>query len=73
MPTVEGVSAFFELDSPESMHADAAAVGERLPLVAPRRAYTDLYAGYPTDLPKREIEVTEAAQRIANALHLHLD
>jgi hypothetical protein len=67
------VSAWFELDSPETMHADAAAVDARLPLAAPRLDYADLYAGYPTDLPKREIEITEAAQRIANALHLHLD
>jgi hypothetical protein len=67
------VSAFFELDSPQTMHADAAAVGARLPLVAPRLAYTDLYAHYPTDLPKREIEISEAARRIADALELHLD
>jgi hypothetical protein len=67
------VSAFFELDSPQAMHIDAAMVGQRLPLVAPRLAYTDVFAGYPTDLPKREIEITEAAQRIANALSLHLD
>jgi hypothetical protein len=67
------VSAFFELDSPQTMHVDAAAVGARLPLVEPRSAYTDLYAGYPTDLPKREIEISEAAQRLANALQLHLD
>jgi hypothetical protein len=67
------VSAFFDLDSPQTMHVDAAAVGARLPLVAPRSGYADLYAGYPTDLPKREIEITEAAQRIANVLHLHLD
>jgi hypothetical protein len=67
------VSAFFELDNPRTMRADAAAAGARLPLVAPRLAYTDLYAGYPTDLPKLEIEITEAAQRIANALQLHLD
>ena len=55
------------------MHVDAAAVGARLPLVAPRLAYTDLYTDFPHDLPKGEIEITEAAQRIANALHLHLD
>ena len=67
------MSAWFELDSPETMHADAAVVDARLPRVTPATAYTDLYAGYPTDLPKREIEITEAAQRIANALHLHLD
>jgi hypothetical protein len=71
------VSAWFELDSPETMRADAAAAGARLPLVAPRLAYTDVYTdvytGFPTDLPKREIEITEAAQRLANALSLHLD
>jgi hypothetical protein len=67
------VSAFFELDSPQTMHADAAVVGARLPLVAPRLAYTDLYAEYPTDLPKPVIEISEAAQRLANALSLHLD
>ena len=67
------MSAFFELDSPQTMQADAAAVDARLPLAAPRSGYADLYAGYPSDLPKREIEITEAAQRIANALQLHLD
>jgi hypothetical protein len=67
------VTAYDDLDSPQTMHADAAAVGQRLPRLAPRLAYADLYAGYPHDLPKPEIEITEAAQRIANALHLHLD
>jgi hypothetical protein len=70
---VEAVSAFFELDSPQTMRTDAAAVGARLPLVAPRLAYTDLYAEYPSDLPKPRIEISEAAQRLANALSLHLD
>lgn len=67
------MSAWFELDSPQTMRADAAAAGARLPLVAPRLAFTDVYAEFPTDLPKPEIEITEAAQRIANALSLHLD
>jgi hypothetical protein len=73
MPTVEGVSAFFELDGFATMHADAAAVGLRLSLVAPRLAYTDLYTDFPHDLPKGGIEISEAAQRLANALQLHLD
>jgi hypothetical protein len=60
------VSAWFELDSPQTMRTDAAAAEARLPLVAPRLAYTDVYAEFPTDLPKAEI--TEAAQRIANAV-----
>ena len=67
------MSAFFELDSLQTMQTDAAAVDQRLPLVAPRLAYTDVYSDFPHDLPKREIEITEAAQRLANALHLHLD
>jgi hypothetical protein len=67
------VSAWFDLDSPQTMRADAAAAGARLPLVAPRLAFTDVYAEFPTDLPKHEIEITEAAQRLAAALHFHLD
>ena len=67
------MTAYHDLDSPQEMHADAEVAGARLPVIAPRLAYTDLYTGYPTDLPKREIQVTEAAARIANALHLHLD
>ena len=31
------------------------------------------YADFPREVPKREIEVTDAATRLANALHLHLD
>jgi hypothetical protein len=67
------MSACFELDSLPTMRADAAAAGARLPLVAPRLAFTDVYSGFPTDLPKPEIAISEAAQRIANALSLHLD
>ena len=62
------MSAWFELDSPQKMHVDAAAVDARLPLVSPRLAYTDLYTSFPHDLPKGEIEITEAAQRLANAV-----
>ena len=28
---------------------------------------------FPREVPKREIEISEAAARLANALHLHLD
>jgi hypothetical protein len=66
------VSAYFELDSPQTMHADAEAVEARLHLVAPRLPFTDLYSDYPTDQPKPVIEITEAAQRLAAALELHL-
>ena len=62
------MTAYHDLDSPQTMHADAAAVGDRLPAVAPCLAYTDLYATYPTDLPKPEVEIGEAAQRLAAAV-----
>ena len=28
---------------------------------------------FPREVPKRDIQISEAAQRLANALHLHLD
>ena len=31
------------------------------------------FEDYPREVPKREIRITEAAQRLANALELHLD
>ena len=65
------MTAYHDLDSPETMHADAAAAGQRLP--TPHAAPDYFAVDYDRDLPKREIEVTEAAQRLANALHLHLD
>jgi hypothetical protein len=62
------VTAYDDLDSPQTMRADAAAVDQRLPLVAPRLAYADLYTSYAQDLPKPHIEIGEAAQRIARAV-----
>ena len=63
------MTAYHDLDSPQTMRDDAAAVA----VVRPVPAYADLYSGYPQDQPKASIEVSEAAQRLANALHLHLD
>jgi len=65
------VTAYQELDSPGTMREDASAVGRNLP--APHAAPSFLVVDYPRDVPKREIHVGEAAQRIANALQLHLD
>jgi hypothetical protein len=62
------VSAFYELDAPQAMRADAAVAGARLPLVTPRPADADVHAGFPTDLSEPAVEITEAAQRIAAAV-----
>ncbi len=31
------------------------------------------YADYPREVPKRDIRISDAAQRLANAMELHLD
>jgi hypothetical protein len=63
---------------PTRMRADAAAVGRHLRLEqAARRVKQDApsirYEDYPREVRKRDVDVSDAAARIANALHLHLD
>jgi hypothetical protein len=48
-------------------HLEQAAVRARGPVPS------ILFADYPREVRKRDIEIGEAAQRIANALSLHLD
>jgi hypothetical protein len=61
------------------MAADCRATGANLRLERAVRAAVRgprlslHFEDYPSDVPKREIQVSEAAARIANALHLHLD
>jgi hypothetical protein len=58
------------------MYADARATRDRLDSVvraAARPAPSLTYDDFPREVPKREIRIDEAAQRLANALHLHLD
>ncbi len=67
-----------ELDSVRLQREDCAAVGRNLRLDRIARAAVAgapslEYADFPREVAKREIPVSEAAARIANALHLHLD
>ncbi len=67
-----------ELSPPPEMAADARAVGTNLRLErAARAAVTGppsiRFEDYPREVVKRELAVSDAAARIANALHLHLD
>jgi hypothetical protein len=62
-------SSYDEIESPAAMREDAAAVARALRLGPPSLEYDD----FPREIPKRDIAVDEAAARIANALHLHLD
>lgn len=58
-----------DLGSLHEMRADCEAAVRHLPAAAPSLRYED----YPRDVAKPEIEITEAAAKIANALQLHLD
>jgi hypothetical protein len=65
------VTAYHELDTPETMRVDAARVRGTLPAGLTPPPLT--YDAFPQDLPKPQIQISEAAQRLANALSLHLD
>jgi hypothetical protein len=64
-----------ELDSPTRLREDGAAVGRALDLQRIARAAAAGapslgYDAYPSEVPKREIEIGEAAARLAIALYL---
>jgi hypothetical protein len=71
-------TSYDEIDSPATMRVDAAAAGRALRLgrlaeAAVAGAPSLEYDDFPREVPKREIAIDDAAARIANALHLHLD
>jgi hypothetical protein len=72
------MTAYDDLASARDMQVDARATGRNLRLdrvarAAARPAPSIRFEDYPRDVPKRDVPVSAAAQRIANALHLHLD
>ncbi|MDZ5663842.1 hypothetical protein HN031_18810 [Nocardioides sp. zg-1308] len=71
-----------ELGTPAELAADCEEAGRNLRLGSPleraaRAAVTAppslRFEDYPAEVGKREIRVSDAAARLANALHLHLD
>ena len=71
-------TSYDEIDSPALMRLDAAAAGralrlDRLAEAAVAGPPSLEYDDFPREVAKREIAIDEAAARIANALHLHLD
>ena len=65
-----------DLPTPQEMRADGREAERRLQRAVRtvgRPAPSLEYADYPREVRKPEIEVSEAAARIAAALHLHLD
>ncbi len=73
--------AYDELASWRRMTEDCRAVGENLQLPRLQRAAEAAltpapslrFVDYPREVGKREIKVSDAAARLAAALHLHLD
>ena len=74
--------AYDDFSTPEQMHADCQATGRNLRLrasleraarAAVEPAPSIHFEDFPREVPKREIKVSDAAARLANALHLHLD
>ena len=70
--------AYDDFATPQQMRADCVETGRNLRLagVAARAvgpAPSIRYEDFPREVPKREITVSEAAARLAGALHLHLD
>ena len=67
-----------ELGTPAELAADCRVVGRNLRIERAARAAVAAppslrFEDYPSEISKREIRVSDAAARIANALHLHLD
>ena len=70
-------TSYADLESPAQMHADCLVVGDNLRLeraarAAVRPAPSLRFEDYPRELPKRDLTVSDAAARLAGALHLHL-
>lgn len=67
-----------ELPTAQEMARDCRAVGRNLRLERAARAAVSTppsihFDDYPVEVPKRDIAISDAAARLANALHLHLD
>ena len=70
--------SYDELSTPQQMRADCRATGRNLRLERAARAAVEPapsihFEDFPREVTKREIRVSDAATRLANALHLHLD
>ena len=70
--------AYDDASTPQEMSADCRAVGDNLRLrkaakAAVQPAPSIHFEDYPREVAKREIRISDAATRIANALQLHLD
>ena len=71
-------TSYADLETPARMYADCLVVGDNLRLeraarAAVRPAPSIHFEDFPREVRKRDITVSDAAARLAGALHLHLD
>ena len=70
------MTPYEEIETPAQLRAGCEEVNTRLAraarkvVEAPPSIHFD---DFPREVPKKDIQISEAAQRLANALHLHLD
>ncbi|MBM9461386.1 hypothetical protein JK386_15900 [Nocardioides sp. zg-536] len=70
------MTPYEEIATPADLHADFMAVNRELAraaVKATRPAPSIHFDEFPREVAKRDIAISAAAQRLANALHLHLD
>ncbi|MBS4752350.1 hypothetical protein KG112_05945 [Nocardioides sp. zg-ZUI104] len=70
------MTPYEEIATPADLHADCMAVNRELAraaVKATRPAPSIHFDEFPREVAKRDIAISAAAQRLANALHLHLD
>lgn len=79
------MTPYEEIATPAELRADCEATQRRIDENRVSRALAEaaeravapapsiLFDDFPREVRKRDIEVSAAAQRLANALHLHLD
>ena len=70
--------AYDDAATPQEMSADCRALGrdprfQQAAKAAVEPAPSLHFEDYPREVGKREIRISDAATRLANALHLHLD
>lgn len=77
IPTVDPMSysptVYADFDTTPEMSADCVATLRRRTALVAAPAPSLRYEDFPREIAKRDIEVSDAAARLAAALHLHLD
>jgi hypothetical protein len=70
------MTPYEEIETPTQLRGGCEAVNDQLARAARKVVATPPsihFDEFPREIPKKDIQISEAAQRLANALHLHLD